>query len=32
MSWKNTTENYGTVARWLHWGTALLFLAAYATV
>ena len=32
MSWKNTAENYGTVAKWLHWGTALLFLAAYATV
>ncbi len=32
MSWKNTPENYGTVAKWLHWGTALLFLAAYATV
>lgn len=28
----NTTENYGRIARWLHWGTALLFLLAYCAV
>lgn len=31
MHWRNTADNYGTVAKWLHWGTALLFLASYAT-
>ncbi len=25
-------RDYGTIAKWLHWGTALLFLAAYVSV
>jgi cytochrome b561 len=29
---KNTTDNYGSVAKWIHWSTAALFLVAYATV
>jgi len=32
MTIKNTADNYGSVAKWLHWGTALLFLASYCTV
>ncbi len=32
MKFKNTAENYGLIARWLHWGTALLFLGSYITV
>jgi len=32
MSLKNTSENYGTVAKWLHWITALLFLGSYISV
>ncbi|MGB5438033.1 MAG: cytochrome b [Gammaproteobacteria bacterium] len=28
----NTAQNYGRIARWLHWGTALLFLLAYCAV
>ncbi|MEP1383606.1 MAG: cytochrome b [Paraglaciecola sp.] len=32
MAYKNTPENYGVVAKWLHWTTALLFLAAYTSV
>lgn len=32
MSMRNTRDNYGTVAKWIHWGTALLFLGAYASV
>ncbi|QTL37778.1 cytochrome b [Pseudoalteromonas viridis] len=32
MSIKNTARDYGTIAKWLHWGTALLFLAAYVSV
>nr|KJZ08717.1 cytochrome B561 [Pseudoalteromonas rubra] len=32
MSMKNTARDYGTIAKWLHWGTALLFLAAYVSV
>lgn len=32
MSLKNTNTKYGSVAKWIHWLTALLFLAAYATV
>lgn len=32
MTIKNTATDYGSVAKWLHWGTALLFLAAYASV
>lgn len=31
MSIKNTTDNYGTIAKWLHWTTAILFLAAYGS-
>lgn len=29
---KNTAENYGSVARWIHWLTAVLFLASYTAV
>ena len=32
MTIKNTTQTYGSVAKWLHWLTALFFLAAYCTV
>ena len=32
MSLKNTAQNYGTIAKWIHWSTALLFLAAYVAV
>ena len=32
MSLKNTTENYGSIAKWLHWGTAVLFLGSYVSV
>ena len=32
MNYWNTKENYGCIARWLHWGTALLFLLAYVAV
>ncbi len=32
MSLKNTSYNYGTIAKCLHWGTALLLLGAYASV
>ncbi|MDX1697863.1 MAG: cytochrome b [Thiohalobacterales bacterium] len=32
MSNFNTAEHYGRIARWLHWGTALLFLLAYCAV
>ncbi|WDE03216.1 cytochrome b [Thalassomonas viridans] len=32
MALKNTAENYGTIAKWLHWGTAILFLASYVSV
>ena len=32
MNYWNTKENYGRIARWLHWGTALLFLLAYVAV
>jgi len=28
----NSRESYGRIARWLHWGTALLFLLAYCAV
>jgi cytochrome b561 len=28
----NTRENYGRIARWLHWGTAMLFLLSYCAV
>jgi len=29
MSIRNTAENYGVIAKWLHWITAALFLGAY---
>ena len=32
MSFKNTVENYGLIAKWLHWGTAVLFLGSYISV
>jgi cytochrome b561 len=32
MALRSTAQNYGSVAKWLHWITALLFLGAYATV
>lgn len=32
MTWRNTADNYGSIAKWLHWGTALLFLGSYASV
>ncbi|WDE13953.1 cytochrome b [Thalassomonas haliotis] len=32
MELKNTADNYGTIAKWLHWGTAVLFLASYMSV
>lgn len=32
MGLKNTTSNYGAVAKYFHWFTAVLFLLAYASV
>jgi cytochrome b561 len=32
MSLKNTADNYGSIAKWLHWGTAILFLGSYVSV
>lgn len=32
MSIRNTAENYGSIAKWLHWLTALLFLGSYISV
>ena len=32
MSLKNTAENYGSIAKWLHWSTAVLFLGSYVSV
>ena len=32
MTLRNTVDNYGVVAKWLHWLTALLFLGSYVTV
>ncbi len=32
MSLKNTAENYGSIAKWFHWGTAVLFLGSYVSV
>lgn len=32
MSLKNTSKNYGSIAKWLHWGTAILFLGSYVSV
>ncbi|MEH6585681.1 MAG: cytochrome b [Halioglobus sp.] len=32
MNFKNTVENYGLIAKCLHWGTAVLFLGSYISV
>lgn len=32
MSIKNTAQSYGSIAKWLHWSTAFLFLGAYVSV
>ncbi len=32
MHIKNTVEEYGSIAKWLHWITATLFLASYFTI
>ena len=32
MALKNTTKNYGSIAKWIHWVTAMLFLGSYSTV
>ena len=32
MGLKNTAESYGSVAKWIHWITAALFLASYVSV
>jgi len=32
MSLKSTKENYGSIAKWLHWLTAALFLGSYISV
>lgn len=32
MSLKNTADRYGSIAKWLHWSVAGLFLAAYVAV
>lgn len=32
MTIKNTSQDYGTIAKWFHWITALLFLLAYCAV
>jgi len=32
MNWKNTSENYGVIAKTIHWLTALCFLGAYIAV
>lgn len=32
MTIKNTAENYGSIAKWFHWLTAILFLASYGAV
>ena len=32
MSIKNTADNYGSIAKWLHWLTAVLFLGSYCAV
>lgn len=32
MRFKNTAKNYGSVAKWFHWGTAFLLLASYISV
>ncbi len=32
MGLRNTSDQYGTIAKWLHWLTALLFLGSYVSV
>ncbi len=32
MSIKNTANNYGVIAKWIHWVTAILFLGSYISV
>ncbi len=32
MPLKNTQYSYGSIAKWLHWSIALLFLMSYCTV
>ena len=32
MGIRNTKNNYGAIAKWLHWSTAILFLGAYMSV
>lgn len=32
MPLKNSADSYGLIAKWLHWGTALLFLGAYVAI
>ena len=32
MSLKNTAEDYGSIAKWLYWSTAVLFLGSYISV
>ncbi len=32
MTIKNTAKDYGSVAKWLHWATAVLFLASYSSI
>lgn len=32
MSLKNTSTSYGSVAKWLHWSVALLFISAYVVI
>jgi len=32
MNLRNTSENYGSIAKWLHWITAILFLGSYVSV
>lgn len=32
MAFKNTEDNYGTIAKWSHWSIALLFLGSYCAV
>ncbi|GAA0371654.1 cytochrome b [Bowmanella denitrificans] len=32
MALTNSDKDYGRIAKWLHWGTALLFLASYCAV
>lgn len=32
MGLKNTADNYGAIAKWLHWITAILFLGSYISV